>query len=259
LEKASLTNYQLIAITIGFILFSGSISGSASIAFADDDGSNDDFDKLKKKAQKAKKEKKCKDEKKYMSECDKKKPKLKITSPKKNKEVAGPTVTITGTATDKLSGVESVMVRVDDGEYMPADFDPSTGEFTFTTGKLASGKHKVTVKAVDFVDNEKRKSVKFKVDTKDPKVKITSPKKNKEVAGPTVTITGTATDKLSGVESVMVRVDGGDFISSTTFNPVTGEFTFTTGELGDGKHKVTVKAVDFAGNEKRKDVKFNVE
>jgi len=253
LEKASLTNYQLIAITIGMILFSGSISGSASIAFADDH----DFDDIKKKAEKVKKEKKCKEEQKYEGICDKKKPKIKIDSPKKNKEVAGPTVTITGTATDKETGIKSVMVRIDDGEYMPAMFDPSTGEFTFTTGELASGKHKVTVKALDLVDNEKRKSVNFKVDTKDPKVKITSPKKNKKISSP-VTITGTATDKLSGVESVMVKIDDGDFMPAT-FDPDTGEFTFTTGELASDKHKVTVKAVDFAGNDKRKDVKFKVE
>jgi len=97
LEKSSLTNYQLVAITIGMILFAGSFSGSASIAFADEH----DFDEIKKKAEKAKKEKKCKEEQKYNGICDKKKPKIKIESPKKNKEVAGPTVTITGTATDK--------------------------------------------------------------------------------------------------------------------------------------------------------------
>jgi len=189
---------------------------------------------------KAKKDKKCKEEQKYEGVCDKKKPKIKIDSPKKNKQVAGPSVTITGTATDELSGVKSVMVRVDDGEYMPATFDSSTGEFTFTTGELSSGKHKVTVKATDFVDNEKRKSVKFKVDTKDPK-------------------TGTATDKLSGVESVMVKIDDGDFVPATTFDPDTGEFTFTTGPLDSGKHKAKVKAVDLAGNDKSKSIKFKVE
>jgi len=253
LDKSSLTHYQLIAITIGLILFAGSFSGSASIAFA----AEHDFDEIKKKAEKVKKEKKCKEEQKYEGVCDKKKPKIKIDSPKKNKEVAGPTVTITGTATDKETGIKSVMVRVDDGEYMPATFDPDTGEFTFTTGELASGKHKATVKATDFVDNEKRKSVKFKVDTKDPKVKIESPKKNKTVSSP-VTITGTATDKLSGVESVMVKIDDDDFMPAT-FDSGTGEFTFTTGPLDSGKHTVKVKAVDFAGNDKSKSVKFKVE
>jgi len=149
------------------ILFGGSISGSASIAFADN--SDDKKKKLKDlitkvKKDKKKKDKKCKDEQKYNGICDKKKPKVKIESPKKNKKVPGPPVTITGTVTDKNSGVESVMLRVDKGGYMPAAFDQSTGEFTFTTGELDSGKHKVTVKATDFVDNEKRKSVKIKVE-----------------------------------------------------------------------------------------------
>jgi len=153
------TSYQLIAITIGLILFSGSISGTMPVVFAD----HVDFGEVKDKAKKAKKEKKCKEEQKYEGVCDKKDPKIKIESPKKKEKVAGPTVTITGTATDELSGVKSVMVRVDKGAFMPATFDPSTGEFTFTTGPLDPGKHKVTVKATDFVDNDKRKNIKFEV------------------------------------------------------------------------------------------------
>ena len=54
MDKSSLTNYQLIAITIGLILFAGSFSGSASIAFAD----HVDFGKLVADAVKAKKTKK---------------------------------------------------------------------------------------------------------------------------------------------------------------------------------------------------------
>jgi len=95
-------------------------------------------------------------------------------------------------------------------------------------------------------------------DTKKPKVKIDSPKKNSMVTSP-VTVTGTATDKgVSGVASVMVEIDKGGFVAATTFDPSTGEFTFDAGELDPGKHKVTVKVTDFVGNEKSKKVKFTV-
>jgi len=156
------TSYQLIAITIGLILFAGSFSGSASIAFADDVN----FGEIKAKAQKAKKDKKCKEEKKYEGICDEKDPKIKITSPMKNEEVAGPTITVTGTATDKGSGIDKVEVRLDKGAFMPAVVAPDGSwsiDFGTVEEPVSDGKHKVTAKATDKVDNDKRKSVKFKV------------------------------------------------------------------------------------------------
>jgi len=100
---------------------------------------------------------------KYEELCDKKKPKIKITSPNKNEEVEGPTVMITGTASDDLSGIKQVLVRIDKGSYEEADFDKNTGTWKFTTGPLDPGKHKVTAKAEDKANNFKRDSVKFKV------------------------------------------------------------------------------------------------
>jgi len=70
---------------------------------------------------------------------------------------------ISGTAEDKTSGIESVMVRVDHGPYVLATYDSSTEEFKFTTEELEPGKHKASAKATDLVGNEKRKSLKFKV------------------------------------------------------------------------------------------------
>jgi len=155
------TSYQLIATTIGLILFAGSISGSASIAFADDDDSNDAFDKIKKKAQKAKKEKKCKEEQKYEGICDKKKPKIKIDSPKKKSNV-GSSFMVTGTATDKETGVVNVMVRLDTTGYTTVVPEPDgSWEVTFTG--VPDGKNKITAKATDKVGNEKRTNVKIKV------------------------------------------------------------------------------------------------
>jgi len=93
-------------------------------------------------------------------------------------------------------------------------------------------------------------------DKKDPQVKITFPKKNKKVEGSTITVTGTATDKLSGVESVIVRLDRGSYKTAVLESDGTWTVEFT--DVDDGKHKVTVKAKDFAGNDKRKHVKFKV-
>jgi len=171
LDKSSGIHYQLIAITLGLILFAGSISGSASIAFADShDDSNKKFEKLKDILKKLRdnhdERKKCPDNKKYEDVCDRQKPKIKITSPRNNERVCSP-VMITGTAEDKKTGIAQVLVRIDHGGYNPATYDPSTKEWKFTTEELDPGHHKATAKAIDLVGNEKRKSVMFKVQCED--------------------------------------------------------------------------------------------
>ena len=100
---------------------------------------------------------------KYGEIRDKKDPKIKITFPEKKQEVEGPTVMITGTASDDLSGIKKVLVRIDNGQYKEADFDSNAGTWKFTTGELDPGKHKVKVKAEDNADNIKRAHVKFVV------------------------------------------------------------------------------------------------
>ena len=163
LTNTQKTNYQIIAITTGLILLGGTIFGSAPMVFADhSDDLKDKIKKLKDLIKKLKKEKKCPEKKKYEGECDKKKPKIKITSPKKKENVPGPTVMITGTASDKESGIKKVLVRVDRGSYEEADFDPNTGTWKFTID-LEPGKHKATAKATDNVGNMKRDKVKFTV------------------------------------------------------------------------------------------------
>jgi len=107
----------------------------------------------------------------FLGKCDKygdlrdeKDPKLKITSPKKNEQVEGPTVMmITGTASDDLSGIKKVLVKIDNGQFEEADFDSNTGTWKFTTGQLEPGKHKAKAKAVDNANNSEKDSVKFKV------------------------------------------------------------------------------------------------
>jgi len=167
LDKSSGTHYQLIAVTLGLILFAGSISGSASIAFADDDDKEkkkelrDKINQLKDKIEKIKdKKNKCPKKHKYSDTCDNKKPKVKITSPEKKEKVAGPAVMITGTASDEISGIKKIVVKVDRGPFMETSFDGNVWEITID---LDPGKHKITVKAVDNANNKKRDHVKFTV------------------------------------------------------------------------------------------------
>jgi len=76
LDKSSGIHYQLIAITIGLILFAGSISGSASIAYADDDDKKEKskkFIELLKKFRDRQNDDSHDDSKKNGKECNRKK------------------------------------------------------------------------------------------------------------------------------------------------------------------------------------------
>jgi len=143
----------LIAITIGLILFAGSISGSAPIVFADQD--EDRKEKLKKLIAKIRahlNDDKCAERQKYFGTCDIVKPEVDITSPQKRAQVESP-VTITGTASDVGSGLKEVLVRVGFGGYVPATINNGDWEITVN---LNDGRHLVFAKAIDNVGNFKR-------------------------------------------------------------------------------------------------------
>jgi len=252
-------SYQLIAITIGFILFAGSISGSASIAFADEDDSKDDFKKLKKLAKEAKNPKKPKD-------------------PCKCKGVSELVLSST-TGAD----VDSVTDKKGD----PIDFTDVSDVITITpsSGKLSSsttitlvGGEVVTIhtscsKPIDAGDvhgsltilsvtkipstvNEPICYMPMVIDKKKPKVAIDSPEKKETVSGVSLMVIVTATDNVE-IAKVEVKLRGGAFAEMAFTGGDSYEFTFP-GTVPDGKNKITVKATDTSGNDKRKSIKITV-
>ena len=161
-------SYKFIAATFGLILLGSGFFGSAPVALADDEDDKrkklkDLIEELRAKIKQFKDrhehEDECEDHK-YNGKCDKKDPKIKITFPKNKQNVSGPTVVITGTASDKDSGISEVQVKVDGGSYQDADFNGGTWTFM---ASLDLGKHKVTAKAVDNANNSERDQVQFTV------------------------------------------------------------------------------------------------
>lgn len=154
--------YQIIAITTGLLLFGSAFTGFAPMVFADDNDRNEKIKKLKDLINKWKKDKKCPDKKKYEGKCDKQKPKLKITSPKNKQKVPGTEIMITGTASDKISGIDEVLVKIDRHSFQKANYDKNSGTWKITKD-LNNGWHIAIAKAVDNVGNVKRDFVFFKV------------------------------------------------------------------------------------------------
>ena len=158
------TSYQFIAATFGLILLGSGFFGSAPVALADDD--DDKRKKLKDLLEKLKglikkfKERHEREVHKYDGEKDNKPPQIETTFPENKQTVSGPSVMVTGTASDQKSGIKEIKVKADNGPYQTATY--SNGEWEITLN-LDEGKHKVTAKAIDNAGNSKRDHVKFTV------------------------------------------------------------------------------------------------
>ena len=143
------------------ILLGGTIFGSAPIAFADhSDDLKDKIAQITNLIKNFDADRKCPEKFKYEEICDLKKPEVDITFPQKGDEVPSRTITITGTASDDLSGIKEVLVRVDRGPYAKATFSGGVWEFTTELEQLPINSqreiHLVFVKAIDNVGNFKR-------------------------------------------------------------------------------------------------------
>ncbi len=122
----------------------------------------DKLAKLKELIAKWKANKKCPEKFKYKGECDRKKPKVDINFPEKRDRVSGDDPMMI-TASDDLSGIKEVLVKVDRGSFEEAVFDSDSGTWKFPIDSLDNGRHFVFAKAIDNVGNSKRDFVFFTI------------------------------------------------------------------------------------------------
>jgi len=127
--------------------------------------------------------------------------------------------------------------------------------YTWDLSKVAEGSYLLRITASDRLSRpadpeEASATVPFQVDASPPTVIIL--RQSVQATEGAVTVRGTASDKLGVVRAVDWRVDGGDWKSAALGGEqVEGpsiEFSFTTGKLSPGKHKVEARAFDRAGN-----------
>jgi len=157
--------FSIFATTLGLMLLGGAFTGSAPIAFADDD---DDRKKrlieliAKIRSHLEDDNDKCPEEKKYEGVCDTKRPKIEIKEPEnKDKLPEGP-ITFELKAKDKGSGLAKVQLRINDGPFQDATLILGD-KWELEVVDLEPGKYKATAKATDNVGNMKRDNVKFTV------------------------------------------------------------------------------------------------
>ena len=144
-----------------------------------------------------------------------------------------------------------------------ADKDKDKKSLKFTPGE--DGKYKVSVSASDIAENKAEKAIVFTKDSAKPEIeniKISGEKK--EGAGwycSDVTVAASAKDSLSGIEKIILYVDGKKLAETGSENL---KYTITESWLSDndtknGKHEVKITAVDAAGNQVSKTDSFSAD
>jgi methionine-rich copper-binding protein CopC len=164
-------------------------------------------------------------------------------------------VTITGQATDNLSGVAELEVAVDSGAYAPLTIDPAMGNFSFTTSfplnGSADGSHTINFVATDAAGNVAAPvAFTFTLGTQKPTITLTSPTDGDTLAAG-ATLTGTVTTSGPALVALSYSFDGGTSMP-VAFN-TDGSFSqaLDLSKLTAGDPTLVVTAQDAAGNTSR--------
>ena len=200
----------------------------------------------------------------FTIEVDKVPPTIGDTGPHGTIATATPRVTVS--ATDDLSGIRSISIRVVDAAFarVPGATTFQGGTFaSFTpTGTLANGVYSVGVDATDKSGNVATSGWSFtvQVDTTPPVIAHTSPTGTVRPENPIISVS--ATDDLSGVGSIVMKV------TDSNQAAVPGQTVFEGGTLGTfvparalnyGTHRVSVTVKDKQGNVANATYSFTVE
>ncbi len=163
-------------------------------------------------------------------------------------------LTVQGTASDALSGVDRVQVSTDGGAtFVDATYDEASGTWSAVVDGLQAGSNTITLYVWDRAGNGlgENPAKNIFVDLSDPSVAWTTPPlADTSVQGPDPYFSGTALDPSpsSGLASVMISLD-----STTSFVPVSSHasdystWSHVFNDAEDGWHYVYVYAVDNAG------------
>jgi len=107
----------------------------------------------------------------YVIKPDKTKPSVAISQPAANSDVIATDgeILVTGTASDRGSGIKLVEVHLDKGQFMTAT-PKSEGDWSSwqATLSIADGKHRLVSRAIDNAGNQAWKNMNFTVDTPSP-------------------------------------------------------------------------------------------
>lgn len=194
-------------------------------------------------------------------------PELDSISPSAGEHYPGATDSVVSVFnySDNISGVDpsNVTVRFDGGDVTNETGTTITSSYVAynATGVAYSGKHTVTVTAVDNAGNKANFSTSYVVqdDSQAPTVKSASPTNGTEFSADTdnVTVSFSYSDDLSGVDTAAsyVELDGQQLPATLGGSSV----AYTITDLSAGEtYNVTLVLVDDAGNRRTHPVQFAI-
>ncbi|MGA1848693.1 MAG: carboxypeptidase regulatory-like domain-containing protein [Thermoplasmatota archaeon] len=175
-------------------------------------------------------------------------PWLVINSPVNETWTNNSEVQIIWSGGDTGSGIEKYMIREDEGPWV------STGLETDRILELSDeGEHSIKVKAIDRSGREIVRNLTVLIDTSDPRISITEPVLGGHLNTSDIRISWTGNDDHSGIDSYMIKLDGGSF---TRLNMET-EHSYSY--LTNGPHKAVLRTRDRAGNILDTEIPFNID
>jgi N-acetylmuramoyl-L-alanine amidase len=165
-------------------------------------------------------------------------PEISITAPE-DKWYNGDPITVAFSATDNMSGVDTITANVDGTDVASGD----------AVSALGSGLHTLAVTAKDKVGNTATKSQSFKVDALAPDITIAAPQANAYLQTGAIAINFSASDAHSGVASTTATMDGVAIANATSYSLLWNTL---------GSHTLAVTSTDNVGNVASTSVTFTI-
>lgn len=184
-------------------------------------------------------------------------PVVSIKTPENGATVSG-AVSVTVSATDNI-GVSAVALSVDGTAVSNSTSSPFTN--TWNSATVSNGLHTLTVTARDAAGNKTSASVQVTVsnqtvgDITAPVVNISSPGDGTSYdANTTISINSSGSDNV-GITALSLSIDGTVVAASSTSSL---GYSWNTGTVASGVHKITATAKDAAGNQSSKTVSVTI-
>mgnify|MGYP000527655135 CR=1 FL=1 len=165
-------------------------------------------------------------------------PSIKIIKPENGETLNKTTIMILWNSTDPNNDIEHYEVYID-GFPINTSIPLNQNNYTLI---LTEGTHIITIGAIDRAGNIVEDSIGITIDTTPPKVKILSPDDKSILNMTTITIEVSGSDNIN-LDHYCIYVD--DLPINKGIPSQQNNFTLT---LTEGRHTITVKAVDKAGN-----------
>ncbi len=200
----------------------------------------------------------------FVIEADHTPPIINSTSPQGIIRDSTPRISVSGT--DDLSGIANIEIRVLNSAFQriagPTTFQGGTLGFFTPTSPMKNDTYTVGVKVTDKAGNSTDADWVFtiEVDEVPPTIGDTGPHGIIRSSKPRVTVS--ATDDLSGIQSISIRVVSAAFervAGPTTFQGGTFASFSPSGDLANGVYSVGVDVTDKSGNVATTGWSFTVE